>query len=299
MIYTITLNPSLDYTAEANSFDVGRTNRTQGEYYVVGGKGLNVSILLSRLGIESTALGFAAGFTGKELEKQLEILGCNHDFIEVEEGFTRINVKLVNDVVTEFNGAGPKIADADIDLLLEKISTLTSEDTLVLSGSIPSGVDENIYSRIIAAAPEGATIILDTCGKALTSALSLRPFLIKPNDEELSDLFGKKLESHEDVVFYAKKLQEMGAQNVLVSLGEKGAVLLSERGEVFTCDPPKGKMVNTVGAGDSMVAGFIREYSLSGDYAAALKFSVCCGSATAYSKWLAEKELIQELFEQM
>ncbi len=299
MIYTITLNPSLDYTAEANNFNLGKTNRTKNEYYVVGGKGLNVSIMLSRLGMESTALGFAAGFTGKELEKQLELLGCRHDFIEVANGFTRINVKLVNNGVTEFNGAGPDISHSHIELLLEKISALTPEDTLVLSGSIPAGMDENIYSRIMSTAPRGTTIILDTCGKALTSALSLHPFLIKPNDEELSDLFGKAVTSYEDVVFYAKKLRQMGAQNVLVSLGEKGAVLLTERGETFTCDTPKGKMANTVGAGDSMVAGFIREYSLSGDYAAALKFSVCCGSATAYSKWLAEKDLIQKLYETM
>ena len=210
MIYTITLNPSLDYTAEANSFDVGRTNRTQGEYYVVGGKGLNVSILLSRLGIESTALGFAAGFTGKELEKQLEILGCNHDFIEVEEGFTRINVKLVNDVVTEFNGAGPKIADADIDLLLEKISSLTSEDTLVLSGSIPAGVDENIYSRIIAATPEDTPIIIATCGKALTSALSLRPFLINPTTKNSATFLERTLKPTKTLCSMQKSCRKWG-----------------------------------------------------------------------------------------
>ena len=299
MIYTVTLNPSLDYTANAKSFNIGKTNRVSDEYFVVGGKGLNVSILLRRLGVNSTALGFTAGFTGKELEKMLESLNCRHDFIEVSEGFTRINVKLVENEVTEFNAAGPKISDADIHLFLKKISELKPEDTLVLSGSIPAGVSENIYSRIIETAPQGTTVILDTCGKALTSALSLRPFLIKPNDEEICDLFGKSIESHEDVVFYAKKLQKMGARNVLVSLGEKGAVLLTERCEVFTCEPPKGEMVNTVGAGDSMVAGFIREYSLSGDYAASLKFAVCCGSATAYSKWLAGKEMIEKLIEEM
>ena len=299
MIYTVTLNPSLDYTANAKTFLSGKTNHVSDEYFVVGGKGLNVSILLRRLGVDSTALGFTAGFTGKELQKMFEALDCRHDFIKVSEGFTRINVKLVENEITEFNAAGPKISDRDIELLLKKIPSLNPEDTLVLSGSIPAGVSENIYSRIISAAPEGTTVILDTCGKALTSALTLRPFLIKPNDEELSDLFGRSVESHEDVVFYAKKLQEMGAQNVLVSLGGKGAILLTERGEVYSCTPPKGKMVNTVGAGDSMVAGFIREYSLSGDYAAALKFAVCCGSATAYSKWLAEKELIEKLIEEM
>ncbi len=299
MIYTVTLNPSLDYTADAENFLEGKTNRIKNEYFVVGGKGLNVSIILKRLGLDSTALGFTAGFTGEELKKQLEFLGCCHDFIDVSEGFTRINVKLVKDEVTEFNGAGPKISQADVESLLRKISALNTEDTLVLSGSIPAGLTEDIYNKIITAAPHGTTIVLDTCGKALTSSLSLKPFLIKPNIDELCDLFKKEISSHEDVVYYAQKLQEMGAANVLVSLGDKGAILLTERGEIYSCEAPKGAMINTVGAGDSMVAGFIWEYANSGNYREALKFAVCCGSATAYSKWLAEKPLIDLLFDTM
>lgn len=299
MIYTVTLNPSLDYTADADTFSIGKTNRVQNEYFVVGGKGLNVSIILKRLGTDSTALGFSAGFTGEELEEQLGFLGCRHDFIRVPNGFTRINVKLVKDEVTEFNGAGPEITEEHIEELKRRISKLSEGDTLVLSGSIPKEIHENIYSEIIAAAPKGTTVILDTSGKALTSSLSHHPFLIKPNIDELSDLFKKPLSSREDVAIYARKLQEMGAVNVLVSLGPDGAMLLTERGETFWCEPPKGEMINTVGAGDSMVAGFIHEYANSGNYHEALKFSVCCGSATAYSKWLAEKELIEELFEMM
>ena len=241
MIYTVTLNPSLDYTAAADSFEIGKTNRVKNEYFVVGGKGLNVSILLSRLGVSSTALGFVAGFTGDELKKHLDTHGLPHDFISVKEGFTRINVKLVKGEVTEFNGAGPKINEQEIAALLERIGKLSAEDTLVLSGSIPKGVSDNIYSDIIAAAPKGVTIILDTSGKSLASALSLQPFLIKPNIDELGDIFGKEITSHEDVVYYAKKLKEMGAKNVLVSLGKDGAVLLTERGEVHTCLPPKGE----------------------------------------------------------
>ncbi len=299
MIYTVTLNPSLDYTADADTFNTGKTNRVQNEYFVVGGKGLNVSIILKRLGMDSIALGFSAGFTGDELEQRLDKLGCKHDFIRIENGFTRINVKLVKGEVTEFNGAGPEITEEYIEILKRRISALYPEDTLVLSGSIPKGLCEDIYKDIISAAPKGVTVVLDTSGKALTSSLSLRPFLIKPNIDELSELFKKPLSSREDVAIYAHKLQEMGARNVLVSLGDDGAMLLTERGELFHCDPPKGNMINTVGAGDSMVAGFIREFSNSGDHHEALKFAVCCGSATAYSKWLAEKSLIGELFETM
>ncbi len=298
MIYTVTLNPSLDYTADAESFNFGKTNRVKNEYFVVGGKGINVSILLKRLGLESTSLGYVAGFTGNELKRQLESIGCKTDFISIPQGFTRINMKMVMDnKVTEFNSGGHKLTEEYIEKLISRISDIEPHDTLILSGSIPSGVKEDIYKRLIKAAPDGVTVILDTNGKALVSALDCRPFLIKPNRDELSEIFSKSLESLEDITYYAKKLQEMGARNVLVSMDSQGAMLLTERCEVHFCEAPKGEVINTVGAGDSMVAGFIYEYANSGDFLESLKFAVSSGSATAYSKWLAEKKLILKIYE--
>lgn len=299
MVYTVTLNPSLDYNAKAVSANTGKTNRTYGEFIVPGGKGLNVSIMLSKLGVSTTAFGFSAGFTGEELKRLMKEQGCNSDFITLANGFTRINVKLISDTITEFNGSGATISATDIDNLKSKISTLSSNDTLVLSGSIPKGVDEDIYLVLASAAPKGTQIIIDTCGVPLSRSLAISPFLIKPNIDELCDLFNRSIESREDIVKSSKTLQNMGAQNVLVSLGEKGAILVTADGKEYYCDAPVGSFVNTVGAGDSMVAGFIAEYKKSKNEGKALKFAVACGSATAYSPWLADTDTINKLYEMM
>lgn len=299
MVYTVTLNPSLDYNASVDTTNVGKTNRTYGEYIVPGGKGLNVSIILSRLGIESTAFGFCAGFTGEELKNLMAKQGCKSDFITVNNGFTRINVKLVANEVTEYNGSGITLTDANIDTLKNKIAKLSSVDILVLSGSIPKGIDEGVYATLCKSAKAGVKVVLDTTGEPLKQALPCNPFLVKPNIDELSEFFCADIEKPEDIVKHAKMLQNMGAQNVLVSLGEKGAVLVTATGKEFYCDTPAGNFQNSVGAGDSMVAGFISEYSKTQNMGKALKFSVAAGSATAYSPWLAEKESILKLYEIM
>ena len=297
MIYTVTLNPSLDYTAAAATMNFGKTNRTKNEYIVPGGKGLNVSVMLSRLGLPTTALGFAAGFTGKELLRLLKDLDCSCDFIETKNGFTRINVKLVSEEVTEFNGSGITLDEDDLDALKNRISKLQKTDTLVLSGSIPNGADRDIYKQLILSAPKGVTVVLDTCGEPLASALECRPFLIKPNIDELRDLFREPIETLEDILFYAKKLQSMGAQNVLISMGADGALLLTEGGESYHADVPKGECKNTVGAGDSMIAGFLYGFTSFSDYEKALKYAVAAGSATAYAVWLAEKPAADALYQ--
>ena len=299
MVYTVTLNPSLDYNAMANSYLVGKTNRTFGEYIVPGGKGLNVSIILSRLGINTTAFGFCAGFTGEELKNLMQAQGCNSDFVTLNSGFTRINVKLVSNEVTEFNGSGISITSRDIDELKNKISALKPDDTLVLSGSLPKGVDDDVYFSLSVAAPKGARIIVDTCGEPLKRALATTPFLIKPNIDELCEFFKSTINSREDIVKHSKTLQNMGAQNVLVSLGEKGAVLVTADGKEYYCDAPVGSFVNSVGAGDSMIAGFIAEHQKSKNMGNALRFAVACGSATAYSPWLADADTIYKIYEMM
>lgn len=299
MVYTVTLNPSLDYNANVDTTNTGKTNRTYGEYIVPGGKGLNVSIILSRLGMDTTAFGFCAGFTGEELKSLMANQGCKSDFITVDNGFTRINVKLVAKEVTEYNGSGITLNETDIENLKDKISKLSPHDTLVLSGSIPKGIDEGVYATLSKSAPDGVKVVIDTTGEPLKRALECNPFLIKPNIDELSDFFDTTIESSEDIVKYAKMLQTMGAQNVLVSMDEKGAVLVTSTGKEFYCDTPAGNFQNSVGAGDSMVAGFIYEYAKTENMGKSLKFSVASGSATAYSPWLAEKENILKLYEIM
>ncbi len=299
MVYTVTLNPSLDYNAKATSSLIGKTNRTYGEYIVPGGKGLNVSIMLSRLGVSSTAFGFCAGFTGEELKRLVREQGCDSDFITLNSGFTRINVKLISDVVTEFNGSGASLCARDIDELKNKISALSPDDTLVLSGSVPKGVDEDIYFELSSVAPKGAMVIVDTCSEPLKRALRAVPFLIKPNIDELCEFFNCSVDSRGDIVKHSKTLQNMGAQNVLVSLGEKGAILVTADGKEYYCDAPIGSFANSVGAGDSMIAGFITEYQKSKNMGNALRFAVAVGSATAYSPWLADADTIYKLYEIM
>ncbi|MBE6786998.1 MAG: 1-phosphofructokinase [Ruminococcaceae bacterium] len=298
MIYTLTLNPSLDYVAFSDTFNIGKTNRTTNEYIVPGGKGLNVSILLSRLGCDTTALGFTGGFTGKELERLLENENIKCDF-EKANGNTRINIKLSGKEITEFNASGISLDENHLTAIKQKIALLKSGDWLCLSGSIPKGADNDIYLQLALCAKDGVKVVVDAVGEPLKQALKAHPFLIKPNIDELCDLFGEKIETKEQVVFFAKQLQKMGAQNVLVSLGGDGAVLVDLNGKTHFQNAPKGAVVNTVAAGDSMIAGFIHRYIKTNDFADSLKYSVCSGSATAFSKWLATPKLINELYENL
>ncbi len=298
MIYTVTLNPSLDYIATCDTLNFGKTNRTKDEYIVPGGKGLNVSILLSRLGAYTTTFGFLGGFTGKELERLLreENIKCN--FLEVS-GNTRINVKLSSGEITEFNASGISLEDDRIVALENKIKNLKSGDWLCLSGSIPKGTKNDIYLQLALCAKDGVNVVVDAVGESLKQSLKAKPFLIKPNIDELCDLFGKEIKTMEEIEIYARKLQEMGAQNVLISLGGDGAILITEGGETYIQKAPKGKVLNTVAAGDSMIAGFICRYIETKNFKDSLKFSVASGSATAFSKWIATKELVLKLYEKM
>lgn len=300
MIYTVTFNPSLDYIVSMNGFELGKTNRTTEERMFPGGKGINVSIVLSHLGIENTALGFTAGFTGKQIEKEIQALGLRTDFIHIEQGFSRINVKLKDFDGTEINGMGPQISPASIELLYEKLDRLNSGDLLVLAGSIPKSLPDSIYSTIMERlAPKGVLFVVDATGDLLLHVLKFRPFLIKPNNHELGELFGVTLQTREEVVPYAKKLQEKGARNVLVSMAGQGAVFADETGAIHMLPAPKGTLVNAVGAGDSMVAGFLAGWSTKEDYGYAFRMGVSAGSASAFSEQLATREEIEHLFESL
>lgn len=296
MIYTITLNPSLDYIAFCDTLSFGKTNRTKDEYIVPGGKGLNISILLSRLGADTCALGFCGGFTGKELERLLIAEGINCDFKQVDQN-TRINVKLSNSEITEFNASGITLDEGKINTLKEKMKTLKSGDWLCLSGSIPKGADTAIYHNLALCVPQGVMVVIDAIGEPLLKSLKAKPFLIKPNIDELCDIFECEIKTQKEIVLYAKKLKDMGAQNVLVSMGKDGALLLDSQNQIHTIKPPKGNAVNTVAAGDSMIAGFIHKFIQTNDYADALKFATACGSATAFSEWIASPTLVEQLYE--
>lgn len=296
MIYTVTFNPSLDYIVQVDSFEIGKVNRTNSEVIFPGGKGINVSMVLKNLGIESTALGFIAGFTGDEIAHSLDKKGITTDFIKVENGVSRINAKVRSDKETEINGQGPKISEEDISRLYSKLSEIQAGDYLVLAGSIPSSMPATMYSDIMEYLLEKeVNVVVDATGNLLVNVLKYHPFLIKPNNHELSEIFSVNITSKEDVILYAKKLQEMGATNVLVSMGADGAVLVNANGQVLQSDAPEGKVVNTVGSGDSMVAGFIYGYLQSNDYEKAFQYGLCAGSASAFSMELATKKEIEEL----
>ncbi|MBQ4119973.1 MAG: 1-phosphofructokinase [Clostridia bacterium] len=295
MIYTVTLNPSLDYIAFTDTICEGKTNRTKDEYIVPGGKGLNISILLSRLCCPSTALGFIGGFTGKELQNLLKAESINCNFTEVADT-TRINFKLNSGKITEFNGSGITLDTDKIEKLKTRIKNLKSGDWLCLSGSIPKGAKADIYKELALSAPDSVITVIDAVGEPLKQALLAKPFLIKPNRDELCDFFGVDKIADEDIEIYAKKLQNMGAQNVMISLGSAGAFLLNSNGKTYFQKAPEGNPINTVAAGDSMIAGFIKRYCETNDFADSLKFAVAAGSATAFSKWLAEKDLIYKLY---
>jgi 1-phosphofructokinase len=296
MIYTVTLNPSVDYIVRIPSFSVGKVNRADYEAVVAGGKGINVSVMLHQLGVESTALGFIAGFTGAEIQRLVCEMGCRERFIMLSEGFSRINVKMKTETESELNGAGPMIPKASLDALMAQINALQTGDVLVLSGSVPRSVPETIYRDMAALlTKKNVMVVADASGKLLLDILPHRPFLIKPNHHELGALFGVDIETKEYAVIYAKKLQEMGARNVLVSMASKGAVLISEKGSVHTASAPERIVVNSVGAGDSMLAGFLAGYLEKGSYDDALKLGIAAGSASAFSEGIATFDKVKSL----
>lgn len=299
MIYTVTFNPSLDYIVTVKDFKTGVVNRTTEEIIFPGGKGINVSMVLKNLGYESTALGFMAGFTGEAICNLLDKKGITTDFITVEKGVSRINVKLRSNEESEINGQGPEILDTDIRKLYSKLDTLGDGDTLVLAGSIPDVMPQSIYMDIMKHLEgKNIRIVVDATKDLLVNVLAYKPFLIKPNNHELGEIFGVEINDKDDVVMYAKKLQEKGARNVLVSMAGDGAVLVTEDGQEFRAEAPKGKVVNSVGAGDSMVAGFIAGYLSTKEYIEAFKLGVCTGSASAFSEELATKAEVEELLKQ-
>lgn len=296
MIYTVTFNPSLDYIVRVENFRAGTINRTYYENVLPGGKGINVSIVLKNLGHDSTALGFMAGFTGREICARLEKFGVASDFIDVAEGLSRINLKMKSDEETEINGQGPNITDADIEKLYEKLDTLQAGDILIISGSVPNTLPGDMYERIMSRLEgRGIEIVVDAEKDLLVNVLKFHPFLIKPNNHELGAIYGVELKKKDEVVPYAKKLQEAGAKNVLISMAGEGAVFISEKGDVLKSEAPKGKVVNSVGAGDSMVAGFMTGYLETGDYEKAFKMGLCTGSASAFSPDLATRPEVEAL----
>lgn len=299
MIYTVTFNPSLDYIVSVDNLTLGAVNRTNREIINPGGKGINVSLVLRNLGVDSTALGFMAGFTGEEISRRLEEQGIKSDFIRVENGLSRINVKVRSNEESEINGMGPAIADGDIEKLYEQLEFLKDGDILVLAGSIPSVMPETMYSDIMnRLSGKKLKIVVDATRDLLVNVLKYHPFLIKPNNHELGEIYGVSLETRDDVVPYARKLQEEGARNVLISMAGEGAVLLTEDGQVYQSEAPEGVVQNSVGAGDSMVAGFVAGYLASGDYEQAFYTGICTGSASAFSEGMATREAVQELLVQ-
>lgn len=300
MVYTVTFNPSLDYIVSVDDFEVGRTNRTGTEQLLVGGKGINVSIVLNNLGVQSTALGFTAGFTGEEIERSIKTFGFKSDFIRVKGGFSRINVKLKNYDGTEINGKGPGISSEEANQLMEKLQKLESGDVLVLAGSIPESLPDDIYSIILEKLQgKGVLFVVDATKDLLLNVLKFNPFLIKPNNHELGEIFGVELKTRDEVVPYAARLQEMGAQNVLVSMAGEGAVLLDNNGNIHISAVPDGKLINAVGAGDSMVAGFVAGWLDKQDYNHAFKMGVAAGSASAFSEFLATEDEVENVYRQL
>ncbi len=300
MIFTVTFNPSLDYVVNVPDFKLGKTNRTVEEHLFPGGKGINVSIVLNNLNIENTALGFLAGFTGKEIDGRLMKMGIKTDFIWIEGENSRINLKLQNIEGTEINGMGPHIPAAETEKLLGKLEALNSGDVLILAGSIPASMPDDIYRDILRRLEsKGVLTIVDAAKDLLMNVLSYHPFLIKPNNDELGEIFGVVLNTRESVIPYAKKLQEQGARNVLVSMAGKGAVLISEEGQVIMAEAPEGMLINSVGAGDSMVAGFAAGWISERDYEKAFRLGVAAGSASAFSENLATQDEIMELYKRV
>ena len=300
MIYTVTFNPSLDYIVSVDDFKLGLTNRTSSELMLPGGKGLNVSMVLGNLGIANTALGFVAGFTGEEIVRRIEEMGVKSDLISIHEGISRINLKLKSIDGTEINGCGPQISEENVQKLMDKLDVLEKGDVLILAGSIPGSMPDDIYRKIMERLDgRDVMIAVDATKDLLVNVLEYHPFLVKPNNHELGEIFGVELKTREEVVPYAKKMQEMGAVNVLVSMAGEGAVLAAADGSIHAAPAPKGKLVNGVGAGDSMVAGFIAGWMEKKDYTHAFAMGVAAGSASAFSELLATKEEVETVYKQV
>ena len=299
MIYTVTFNPAIDYIVHTGMMQVGQVNRSQGEELYFGGKGINVSFVLHELGLPSKALGFVAGFTGAAIEAGIQEQGIATDFVHLDSGFSRINVKIKSGEETELNGQGPNISEAAVAELFEKLNQLQDGDVLILAGSIPNTMSADSYEKILAhLSDKNIKVVVDATKDLLLKVLPYHPFLIKPNNHELGELFGVTLHSIEEIATYAKKLQEMGAQNVLISMAGDGALLIDETGKQHVCGVCKGTVKNSVGAGDSMVAGFVAG-SMHGDYEAALKLGTAAGGATAFSEGLAQRAEIERLLQQL
>lgn len=300
MIYTVTFNPSLDYIVSVDDFKLGLTNRTASELMLPGGKGLNVSMVLGNLGIDNTAFGFAAGFTGDEIIRRVEEMGVKAEFIRIQEGFSRINLKLKSIDGTEINGCGPEISAEAAGQLMEKLDSLREGDVLVLAGSIPHSMPDDIYRKIMERLDgRGVMAVVDATKDLLVNVLEYHPFLVKPNNHELGEIFGATLRSREEVIPYAKKLKEMGALNVLVSMAGEGAVLAAGDGNIYQAPAPEGKLVNGVGAGDSMVAGFLAGWMERKEYRHAFRMGISAGSASAFSELLATRAEIEAVYKQM
>ncbi len=301
MIYTVTFNPAVDYVMHIDNMETGVVNRSAREEIYFGGKGINVSMVLAQLGLESKALGFSAGFTGAAIEQGVRDAGIDADFVRLDNGCSRINVKIKSSEETELNGQGPEIPQDKIEELFKKLDGIKDGDTLVLAGSIPASLPADMYERILARLREKKILIVVDATKALLlNVLKYKPFLVKPNNFELAEIFGAELNSLEDIEKYARRLQEMGAVNVLVSMAGDGALLVDENGQLHTCGVCSGTVKNSVGAGDSMVAGFIAGCQGEPiDYGYALQLGTASGGATAFSEGLAEKALIDELIKQL
>lgn len=299
MIYTVTFNPAVDYVIHTSEVEVGGVNRAESEEIYFGGKGINVSMVLNELGVKSKALGFIAGFTGDAIEKGISEMGIETDLIRLENGFSRINVKIKSGSETDINGQGPKIGGKALDKLFQKLDKLTDGDTIVLAGSVPNCLPADIYEKILDRLQnKNVKAVVDAAKDLLLNVLKYKPFLVKPNNYELGEMFGVTIKTNEEIEKYARKLKDMGAKNVLVSMAGDGALLLDENGKTHICGVCKGTLKNSVGAGDSMVAGFIAG-SEQGDYEYALKLGTAAGGATAFSDGLAQKSLIDELLKQL
>ncbi len=297
MVYTVTFNPSLDYIIEVDELKNGVTNRTSFEQMLLGGKGINVSLVLKNLGIDSTAMGFLGGFVGEEIQRRIEKEGIKAEFFGLENGISRINVKIRNIEGMEINAIGPDIPKQKLEELMKKMDSLEKEDILVLAGSIPKSIPDSIYMDIMTRLKDkGIKVVVDATKDLLMNVLEYQPFLIKPNNHELEEIFGVTLESREDVIPYAMQMQKRGARNVLVSMAGKGAVLVDEIGNIHMSEAPKGKVINAVGAGDSMVAGFLAGWIEQGDYEYAFRMGIATGSASAFSEKLATREGVEKVY---
>lgn len=296
MIYTVTLNPSIDYVVRLDKLTTGITNRTTSEEYYYGGKGINVSCVLAELDLDSTAYGFVAGFTGEAIESGIRNDRIITDFIKLKHGISRINIKIKAGEETEINGQGPHIDESELERLLQKIDRIANGDTLVIAGSIPNTMPDNVYEIMMERiSRKDVKIVVDATKQLLVNSLKYKPFLIKPNRQELSEIFGAEVKTEDDIEKYAKELQKMGAKNVLISLGGEGAMLIDEYGGKYKAGVLRDKVINTVGSGDSMVAGFIAGYEKGHSYPYALKLGSVCGNATAFLSGLATREKIDEL----